>query len=627
MDQVKQLLSVAGKHQFWIITGVCLLLGAGGWYLAGTNLDSLFNAQRGKINTAFEDVNKVRLAIPTHPNSNSQEKLDEIIASLREDVRRSWEMQYERQRKFLIWPEEIKQTSMVLVSRLEGYRPVELKLEYPAEPPNITKQMKETYARYFDDQMPKLAKIVGVDWQGEAAAAAAGGMGMGMGMGMGAGMGAGYGGEGMGAGYGGEGGGYGGEGGEGMYSGGGGGMGMGMGMGGGAPKKLSTDLVKWPVSSQSELLSSMRMWTGKTPNVYQILYTQENMWILEGLLRIIAATNGDAKANFQCIIKEIEFIRFGKSAVGKAGTITGASSGMGMGSSMSGYEGDADNGYMGTYTEEGYGEDMYGGQMGYGGEEGGGYGGEGPSTPDPANGRYVDANFAPVSGEDLRTKMKEGEPEDAYFAVAKRVPVRMRFKIDQRRVQEFLAKCGSADLVLEVRQVRLGDTDAAGAPGAAGGMYSGGMGMGLGSGIDGGYGGEGAGAGYGGEGAGYGGEGGEGGMYGGLGGGLGGGGATTAGRADFDIPIEIYGIVYLFNPVDIQKLGLENITADTEYSDTVETPADVESDTPPAGQPAGEEGQPTDGQDEATEGGEAASADTENTDTADSEATAPAAGG
>ena len=93
----------------------------------------------------------------------------------------------------------------------------------------------------------------------------------------------------------------------------------------------SKDLVIWPRASQDELINSIRLWRGNAPTVYEILYTQENMWILEGLMRIIAKTNEGAKANFQASIKEIEFIRIGKPAVGRAGVIDSPMSGGGMG--------------------------------------------------------------------------------------------------------------------------------------------------------------------------------------------------------------------------------------------------------------------------------------------------------
>ena len=163
--------------------------------------------------------------------------------------------------------------------------------------------------------------------------------------------------------------------------------------------------------------------------------------------------------------------------------------------------------------------------------------------------------------------MQSSSPEDAYFAVAKRVPVRMRFSIDQRKVHEFLANCGSADLMLEIRQVRIGDTEPAAAAGTGGGLnYGEGMvqmeGASMGSMDGGGY----------------------------------GSGAAALGPANFDLDIEVYGIVYLFNPVDLERLGLNQVTEDTELDTTVE---DTSAEVPAvdAGQlpgAAGDAGTPAD---------------------------------
>lgn len=629
MDQLKKFLAQAAKHQFWIVTAVAVLLGIVGFVLASSTLGDKFDAQKTALDTHYQNISTVRSAIPTHPNEISAEHMNEIIATLADDVQAAWARQYERQLPFLQWPTEINNPS--LIAKIKKYHPIEIKLTYPEEPFEFNKGEKQAYARYFDLQMPELAKIIGVEWVGVPSTTPAGGMG-GYGGGMG-GYGAGYGGGESGGGYGGGGygggeGGYGGGyGGEGGYGGGMGGYGGGMGgygggygggmYGGGVLNNKPRDLVTWPKTSQDELISAIQMWRGDTPSVYEIYYTQENMWILEGLLNIIKKTNGNAIANFQCAIKEIEFMRIGKTAVGKAGTIDvpGRAGGGGMyggmdmyGSGGAGYGGDGGPGYGGESGGEGYGGDMYGAsgyggesESGYGGGEGsyggGMYGGTGGGSIDPADRRYVDAAYTPVTGEDLRTRMTSESPEDAYFAVAKRVPVRLRFKIDQRKMQEFLANCGNADLMFEIRQVRLGDTTPATSGGAGGmggyGGMMGGPGMGMGGMGAGGYGGEGGyGGGYGGEsgyGGGYGGEGGD--MYGGGGmggyGGMGGMGAAPVDRNPWDLDIEVYGVVYLFNPVDINRLGLNKVDENTELDATVEetpeeAPLAAPETTPPA---------------------------------------------
>lgn len=73
--------------------------------------------------------------------------------------------------------------------------------------------------------------------------------------------------------------------------------------------------------------------------------------------------------------------------------------------------------------------------------------------------------------------------------------------------------------------------------------------------------------------------GGEGGMgmggmgMGGMGGmGMGGMGSFQA-KPAWEMPVEVYGVVYLYNPVSIKRLGLDKVTENTEVADTVQTPA------------------------------------------------------
>ncbi len=582
MDQVKQVMAQLVKHQFWIITGLATIMGVVGYYMTSSTLNKLYTEQSNTLNARFQDVSSVASALSTHPNDHSKAKMGVIIDKMAGDVQQAWELQYKRQEKFFVWPESALPNKRLL-DKLKKYFPPETTLTFPEEPKSITASEKKIYADYFAEQMPRIVKIIGVNWVGVPAktTAAAGGM---MGMSGGGGMmkgGSSDGGSSSDMGYGESG-----SGGYGGYGGGGGGYpgmnGMNSMLGpNGQP--LPKDLVIWPKSSQDELINSLRLWRGDQPTVYEIVYTQENMWILEGIMNIIAKTNEGAIENFQTTIKQIEFIRIGKPAVGRAGFIDPAVGGVGGGyGSMSGAmsEGDGGEGAVGLDTEDG---GSGGGYSVEGSDGGGSEGGEGAAAvvADPANGRYVDATFAPITGEDLRTKMKSEGPDDAYFAVAKRVPVRLRFRMDQRKLPLFLANCGDADLMLEIRQVRIGNTKPAPTSGS---MRSGPMGMGgmMGGGMGGssseGYGDGGMGSAS----EGYGDSMGMMGMGKGSGGMMGGGGLM--GRPDvkpvWEMPIEVYGVVYLYNPVDIKKLGLDKVTEDTVVSDTVATPDTSGQDQP-----------------------------------------------
>ncbi len=222
-------------------------------------------------------------------------------------------------------------------------------------------------------------------------------------------------------------------------------------------------IVEWPAASQQELVSAICYWdkSGEAPSTLQVCYAQEDLWILEGILRIIETTNQGARANFQAAIKEIEFIRFGSRALEQAGDISSLSGQKGSFGAKSGSPG----GMGGSGGPPNLGDERsgMGGMGGMGGGGGNKMGDKAPET-DPAGNRYVDDKFVPMDGAKVRSAMSNLTVADAPMFVAKRVPVRLRFKrMDQRRLNEFLAACGSAELVLEVRQVRL-NTTAASAP-------------------------------------------------------------------------------------------------------------------------------------------------------------------
>jgi hypothetical protein len=161
--------------------------------------------------------------------------------------------------------------------------------------------------------------------------------------------------------------------------------------------------------------------------------------------------------------------------------------------------------------------------------------GMGPAVEiDPAAGRYVDNAYKPLTAEELRGSLTTTDPAKAYLAVAKRMPVRMRVRMDQRYLNRLLIECANAPLTLEVRQVRINPgTSGAASMGAYGGGGAGGASPyggsgGFGTASSGASGGESASSPYGS----------------GSGAGPGMGGPGTS----FDAVVEIYGIVYIYNP-------------------------------------------------------------------------------
>jgi hypothetical protein len=127
-------------------------------------------------------------------------------------------------------------------------------------------------------------------------------------------------------------------------------------------------------------------------------------------------------------------------------------------------------------------------------------------------GRYLDENGQPLAASAAATSTS------GPFAEFKQIFVYMKFVMDQRKVPDLLSVCANSELPIEVRQVRVRPL---GGVGPAGG----------------------------------------GGVFGGFGGGMGGGGGMAAGNVgelaltDYDMLVEVSGIIYLYNPPIKENLG------------------------------------------------------------------------
>jgi len=325
-------------------------------------------------------------------------------------------------------------------------------------------------------------------------------------------------------------------------------------------------VVNWDSTDQAQLIKRFD-WSGlpeKLPRTLDVLYAQEDLWVLNALMGIIKQTNGKATAGYEATIKQIQYIQLGQAVVPRSGQVqrltgggmigggeggTGGEGSVGTSADMAGsammmgqQSGGADAGGGGAAGAAGGGADMMGGAPG------------GAAVGDPANFRYVDNNFQPLEASRVRTALgpDNRDPANAFLVVAKRIPIRMGLTMDQRQINRLIAACGNSTLMVEVRQVRINRTSGSG--GSAGGRSSfGGAGGGMG--------------GMGGAGGGFGGAGG-GGMAPPVGGGDSSGGSSFGGSTtdslnlSFDLPVEVYGVVYIYNPVDELKLGIEGKAAE-----------------------------------------------------------------
>jgi hypothetical protein len=593
MDKLKEQLAVVKEHSFWILCGGILLVSLISWYKSTSDLQAEQKKYKGEIEAAVSTLNAVRQT-NDHPNESTNKGMDAVTLTFGEDVYQAWKRLSENQERVLVWG-GIFGTDERFQSEVRPLRPIETKVG-TAE--IITTDSRTLYREYIDDQLPKLAQIISGKWHVDnrlgANAGGPGGAGM-----PGAAMP-----------------------GAGSRSGGpvGGGAGM-PGMAGSSSSTVVDDdpsvLVIWDPANQKEISDvHFSLATREAiPTTLEVLYAQEDLWVFENLMNIIHETNKDATRKHEAAIKYIEYVRIGKSAGDVSGQITlagssnasgGGAGGMpgmpagggmptpaagggaasmpsgGAGSMPSGGAGTMPSGGAGTMPSGGAGTMPSGGAGSMPGAPGTGSGAANSGAL--ASGRYVDLNYASILDINrLRNGMKgEGPKEDMLLAVAKRMPVRMQFRMDQKRLPLLLAECGNSKLPVEVRQVRINrstvsSSGGAGAsPGMSGGMpgsasAGGGPGMPASGGASGG-----GPAGFGGGGT----------MPGMPGAGGGQGNAKPASIASSktdpnEITVEIYGIVYLYNPPDRKILGIPE-PAGSNVPGPVTTPA---STTKPATPP------------------------------------------
>ena len=336
-------------------------------------------------------------------------------------------------------------------------------------------------------------------------------------------------------------------------------------------------IVDWDPNDVAKVERKFEAWR-TTPSDLQVKLAQEDLWVVQSLLRVIKNTNGNVTEHSKAAIKHIDALDIGVNAVAAWAAAEGQV-----------FHGGGEAGSGGGAAVAAAGATPAGAAAA--GASGGG------SAEDAAlkQNRYVDEKGEPLAA-DAASPTKE----------FKRMPIRMKLSIDQRKIAKLLVECANSAMPIEVRRVRIkpgeGEivdfgTGAAGGTGGtgAGAAFAGGTGMpgmagpmrgGPGYGPPGfgppGYGPPGYGPpGYGppGYGAGgYAGRGGYGGMPGGIRPSAPGGMAGSSGgweNGPMDIPIEIQGIICIYNPPDINKLG---------KGAAGETPA--ESATPTAAAPS-----------------------------------------
>lgn len=470
------------RVHFWILCPLAIVLGLVAWYLSVSSLKSETAKNSAKIKSLYGTVDQVR-SKERHANDLVSAGMDALIEQRRQEVAAAWTERWNQQTSILTWPKELSEKFR---QKVEGLRPIERFVDFPVpSEKELVRTLRMEYQEYIKKELVKLAEQIDSQWQPSGQVGGREYQGPDM-----------------------------------------------------MNRQIDHQLVAWNPANQADIEANHFDWSGTSrggsdrdfgrqpvpggdgiPTLLEILYAQEDLWVLRSIMGVIQRSNEGATTRFSAAVKEIHTIEIGRNAARSHGQLVqdGATSGeQGAGDIRGGEGGGPEAG--GELTREriegGSGEMMQETPFGQ------------ITQDDTANMRYVDNNYQGLAGDRLRTVMKADEidPADATLAVAKRMPVRMRLRVDQRKLNRVLAECASAELTIEVRQLRINpessDGPQAGPPSReqpwsdTGSQQS----------------------------------------------------SPANDLFQYDFDVELYGIVYIYNPVDNKILGTEDEPAASDES-------------------------------------------------------------
>jgi hypothetical protein len=418
MEQLKHYLRLLRRNQFWALTGLIVLVGLISWFVTVRSLATEQQEHKTSIETSYSAVDNV-MRTQNHQNREVQQKMEELIGLRRQQVQQAWQEKFNQQsggqskEDILKWPEKL---GPEFIQHVQKLRPIEQAIPDPWPVPDdkIQLYMRENYRDYVKQELPKLAEKIGSVWAPDLDGRA----------------------------------------------------GFNQRTEEPEPGRFSESpadrdsamLVSWNPEDQQRIQSAHFDWSSgyRTPSSLQVLYAQEDLWVLTALMEIISKTNGNATVRHNANIKQIEFIQIGRSTtVGQRGKVRRVIA-PGAPSELRSEEASE------APPEEQAIPDR---------EEGSAEGAERRIEVDPADLRYVDKFYNALPAATLRAAASSDRPEDAYLRVAKRMPIRMRVRMDQRAINRLLVECANFNLTVEVRQIRVNPQDLGMRQGVSGMSY------------------------------------------------------------------------------------------------------------------------------------------------------------
>jgi hypothetical protein len=531
MDQVRNVLFAVGRYSFWIFCGLITVIAVSTAVMNARAMSAARDKAEKELDSDLAKIDRVKNTVAevaadgvkAHPNQTTIDGMAEQIQVASAEALAAWEARYKSQAPAFVWPKDLLGPATATFERQpppERFLPTgrlvnpgdavvaappapaagtdedgavanpsALSENAPEELTTINTQELQKFADVIALRMPQIANIIGATWafgeDAEEKAAvieeSAGEFGSG---------------------------------------------GAGVRRGGSRDRtdektdgiKIDRMVVDWRKRDQDRwntLVTEFRTVSrlpSNRPTLPMALYIQQDLWLLEALFNVIKEVNGDADSVETADIKKIDHIFFGKDALGMSGTVTAPNPRI-----------------LKLAVDQGYRKELPPPKASTGK----------PSmantkfifksdTRDFLEGRYVDGHFQPLAANVVRSAINSDQlSANPELIVAKRIPFRIAFEMDERKIPEFLAACANSPFRFEVRQIRI-NRHSPGQMASIEGRAETGPGDG---------------------GANAAGDAGGGAAAGGFRGGAG-EEDLTASRTNYTIRVEFYGIVKVYNPVN-----------------------------------------------------------------------------
>jgi len=440
MDSLAPVIGWLNKNKFWIGSALLSILMLVGWYLASTSMQETKKKHISKYTKSFSSIKRIKSVaavtaeedgaeadVIAHPNSETEDKMNEQLEATVEAVVEAWKLKWDRQEPLMRFSKELlgedtyqflaSSKAAELLSNGEHYGTQNEKYlktyrqQIPKKVSEIARHIRANWA--YDEQRieEELQEKARLEEQRDA---------------------------------------FGGMGGMNDRS-----MGM---MGSELDTERNKFAVIWDKPNQilwNTLLTEFQNWDDNVkasvdPTLLQVHMLQQDVWLLEAMFNVIRELNGNATTNDLAVIKEIRHIVFGREALASLGEIMEPDKRLGGAKLVV-----ADD-EMGDYSSMDYNMDM---SMDSYDVDGEGASGEFDIDGDesPFHGRYVNVDLEPVNAEEIRNVVAGDVLPEANLEliVSKRVPFRLAMKMDERKVNTFLAHCANSPFEFEVLQVRI----------------------------------------------------------------------------------------------------------------------------------------------------------------------------